>query len=223
MNRLFGTGRPKAPKATLEDCVVSSDARCETVEKKIEKLEQELRSISDQMKRAKTPATKNVFKQKAMRLLQQKKSYEQMLDKQRQHGYGIERICFTQSQIKDTVQTAEAMRAGVAEMKQNMKRIDIDKLENYQDDMEDLMFEAQEISDMFSRSYNLPEIDEAELEAEFEALGNELPEDTSILDDVMSSQSVPTKQPMDFITKSDGSKEDQKQVMTDEFGLPLFK
>ncbi|KAH3700989.1 hypothetical protein DPMN_076014 [Dreissena polymorpha] len=47
------------------------------------------------------------------------------------------------------------------------------------------------------RSYGMPEIDDDELEAELDALGDEigLDEDTSYLDDAVSTPSVPTSEP----------------------------
>lgn len=47
------------------------------------------------------------------------------------------------------------------------------------------------------RSYGMPEIDDSELEAELDALGDEiqLDEDTSYLDDAVTTPSVPTSEP----------------------------
>ena len=72
-------------------------------------------------------------------------------------------------------------------MKKEYKKINIDKVEDLQvslcssfnvlpklqDEMEDMMLEANEIQEVMSRSYGInDDIDEAELEAEFDALGN---------------------------------------------------
>ena len=45
-------------------------------------------------------------------------------------------------------------------------------LNSFKDEMEDMMLEANEIQEVMSRSYGInDDIDEAELEAEFDALG----------------------------------------------------
>ena len=49
MNRLFGSGKPKAPAPTLSDAIASADARGESVEKKISKLDAELLKFKTQM------------------------------------------------------------------------------------------------------------------------------------------------------------------------------
>jgi len=43
MNRLFGRGTPKAPPPNLGDCVSNVDSRAESVDKKIARLDAELR------------------------------------------------------------------------------------------------------------------------------------------------------------------------------------
>ena len=90
--------------------------------------------------------------------------------------------------MKDTQQTVTAMKAGVKQMKKEYKKINIDKVEDLQvfwseidkwfhlmieDELEDMMYEADEIQNVMGRSYGIgDDIDEAELEAEFDALGN---------------------------------------------------
>ena len=45
-------------------------------------------------------------------------------------------------------------------------------ISNIQDELEDMMYEANEIQEVMGRSYGIgDDIDEAELEAEFDALG----------------------------------------------------
>ncbi|XP_016310047.1 charged multivesicular body protein 5-like [Sinocyclocheilus anshuiensis] len=78
-----------------------------------------------------------------------------------------------------------------------------------------MMEEANEVQDALSRSYGTPEIDEDELEAELDALGDELllDDDSSYLDEASSAPSIPEGMPSDTKTNKDG-------VLVDEFGLP---
>lgn len=56
---------------------------------------------------------------------------------------------------------------------------------------------SNEIQEVMGRSYGMPEIDDDELEAELDALGDELgmDEDSSYLDEAVSTPSVPTSEP----------------------------
>jgi len=64
-------------------------------------------------------------------------------------------------------------------MKRQYGKIDINKLERVHDDLEDLLDQANEIQESLTRSYAVPDdIDEAELEAELDALALEPEEET---------------------------------------------
>jgi charged multivesicular body protein 5 len=66
-----------------------------------------------------------------------------------------------------------------------------------QDEMADMLEQADEVQEALGRSYGTPEIDEDELEAELDALGDEiaLDDDSSYLDDAVKAPSAPDKEP----------------------------
>lgn len=66
-----------------------------------------------------------------------------------------------------------------------------------QDELADLMEQADEVQEALGRSYNTPELDEDDLAAELEALGDEiaLDDDTSYLDDVRKAPEAPKDKP----------------------------
>lgn len=66
-----------------------------------------------------------------------------------------------------------------------------------QDELEDLMDQANDIQEVMGRSYGMPELDDDELEAELDALGDEigLDEDVSYLDNAIAAPSAPTSEP----------------------------
>ncbi len=72
----------------------------------------------------------------------------------------------TTENLKNTMITVDAMKAGAKEMKKQYKHINLDKIEKLQDEMEDLMDMANEVQETIGRSYGLPDdLDEADLEA----------------------------------------------------------
>lgn len=50
-------------------------------------------------------------------------------------------------------------------MKKEYKKINIDVVEDLQDEMEDLLEDANEIQEVLGRSYGCPDVDEEDLEA----------------------------------------------------------
>lgn len=214
MNRIFGTAKPRAPKATLNDAISSTDGRVDSVEVKMKRLDAELMRYKEQMSRMKEGPAKNAVKQKAMRVLQQKKMYEGHRDQMMQQSFNMEQSQFVTENLKNTVTTVEAMKMGAKEMKQQYKNINIDKIDKVQDEMEDLMEQANEIQEALGRSYGTPDdIDEADLEAELDALESEgMFEDAS--PSYLEESTAPTYIDTPAIMPSQPAQE------LDEFGLP---
>ncbi|CAG8447221.1 8630_t:CDS:2 [Ambispora leptoticha] len=174
MNRIFGSSK-KIPKPTLNDAIASTDSRVDAIEVKIKKLDAELAKYKDQMKKMREGPGKNAIKAKALRVLKQRKLYENQRDQLQQQSFNMEQANFTTENLRNVVSTVDAMQTANKEMQKQYKKIDITHIEKIQDDMEDLMEQANDIQETLGRTYGLPEdIDEDELEAELDALGDEL-------------------------------------------------
>jgi len=216
MRRLFGAGGKKEPPPNLTDAIANVDSRGESIDKKIAKLDAELVKYRDQMKKTREGPGKNALKQKALRILKQKKMYENQRDQLGQQSFNMEQSNFAIQGMKDTQTTLSAMKLGLKDMKREYKKLDINKIEDMQDEMEDMLDMNNEIQDAMSRQYDSPDIDEADLEAELEALGDELEldADSSYLDDAIKAPGVPSREPGADSRLTDGG------VAVDEFGLP---
>lgn len=175
MNRIFGTNKAKTPKPTLEDAISAADGRVATVEVKIKKLDGELARYRDQLNKMRDGPGKNAVKQRALRVLQQKKMYESQRDQLMQQSFNMESAVFSAENVKNTMSTLQAMQDSNKAMKKQYKDINIDKIYDMQDEMADLMEQANEVQEVMGRSYNLPDdVDEQDLEAELDALGDDL-------------------------------------------------
>jgi len=214
MNRLFGKGKPKEPAPNLTDCIAGVDSRAESVEKKIQRLDAELVKYKDQMKKMREGPAKNAVKQKALRVLKQKKMYEAQSDNLRNQAFNMEQTNYATQTLKDTKTTVAAMKTGMKDMKREFKNINIDQIEDLQDDMADMLEQADEVQEALGRSYNTPELDEDDLQAELDALGDEmlLDEDSTFLDDALNAPNAPSKEP--------GAETVKDGLPVDEFGLP---
>lgn len=89
------------------------------------------------------------------------------------------------------------MKTSVKSFKKEFKNIDLNKIEDMQDELEDMMEDASEIQELMGRSYGMPEVDEGDLEAELEALGDDLGigTDDSYLDEAINAPGVPSREP----------------------------
>lgn len=163
---------------------------------------------------------KNAVKQKALRVLKQRKMYEQQADNLRQQSFNMEQANYATQTLKDTQVTVNAMKTGMKQMQKEFKKINIDDIEvskfgsytrnicfglefikyyfqDVQDNLADLLEQSDEVQEVMGRSYGMPDIDEDELQAELDALGDELAldTDTSYLDDAVAAPNVPGKEP----------------------------
>ncbi|KAL1740542.1 vacuolar protein sorting-associated protein 60 [Schizophyllum fasciatum] len=187
MNRIFGTSSSRKPKPSLQDAIASTDARVSSIEVKVRKLDGELARYKEQMSKLRNGPGKNAIQQRALRTLKQKRMYESQLEQLTQQTFNMESAALTTENLRNTMATVDAMKMANKEMRKQYGKIDIDKIENVQFEMEDLIEQANEIQESLGRSYAVPdELDEADLEAELDALALEGPdeEETSYLADL---------------------------------------
>jgi charged multivesicular body protein 5 len=87
----------------------------------------------------------------------------------------MEQASMTTENLRNTMATVDAMKVANKELKKQYGKIDIDKIESIHYDMEDLLESANEIQATMGRSYGVPdELDEADLQAELDALEDDL-------------------------------------------------
>jgi len=174
MNRLFGA-KNNPPKPTLNSAISNVDARIESIDVKLAKLTSELTTYHQRLARMRDGPGKTALKQKALKVLQQRKQYEAQKDQLQQQSWNMEQAGMMQDNLKNTMATVDAMKTTQKELKKQYGKVDIDKIERMQDEMADLMDIGNDIQESISRSYEVPEdVDEAELDAELEALGEEV-------------------------------------------------
>jgi charged multivesicular body protein 5 len=118
---------------------------------------------------------KTAIKQKALKVLQQRKQYEAQRDQLQAQSWNMEQAGMMQDNLKNTMTTIDAMKTTTKELRKQYGKVNIDKIDKLQDEMADLMDMGNDIQDAISRSYDVPEdVDESELDAELEALGDEV-------------------------------------------------
>ncbi|KAI6047501.1 Snf7 family [Pisolithus marmoratus] len=171
MNRIFGSSAGKKPKPTLQDAINSTDTRIASIEVKIKKLDGELMRYKEQMSKLRNGPGKNAIQQRALRVLQQKKMYESQINQLSQQTFNMESAALATENLRNTMATVDAMKTANKELRKQYGKIDMNKIDNMHDELEELVEQANEIQESLARSYAVPdEIDEADLEAELDAL-----------------------------------------------------
>lgn len=174
MNRLFGT-KNKTPKPTLDDAIGNIDDRISSLDVKITKVNSELATYQQKLSKMRDGPGKSTIKQRAIKLLRQRKQLESQRDQLMSQSWNISQAQMTTENLKNTMITVDAMRQTNKELRKTYGKINIDKLEDMQDEMLDLIDQSNELQNVLGRSYDVPDdISESELDAELEALGDEL-------------------------------------------------
>jgi len=160
----------QAPRPTLQDASATMEARGERQDDRIMKLDKELARYTQQLKTMKPGPAKQQVQKRAMAILKQKKMYENQREQTRNQQFNMDQVMFAQESLAETANTVSAMKDANKALKKQFKAIDINQVEDMQDDMADLLEQAEEIQSAMGRSYNTDDIDEADLEAELAAM-----------------------------------------------------
>lgn len=164
------------------------DNRVSSIDVKLSALNSELSTYQAKMSKMRDGPGKNALRQKALKVLQRRKQYEAQRDQLSQQSWNMEQAGMMQDNLKNVMTTVDAMKTTTKELKKQYGKVDIDKIEQMQDEMADLMEVGNEIQESISRAYDVPEdVDEADLDAELEALGEE-----SMFESSMAESAVPS-------------------------------
>jgi len=203
MRRLFGIEKEvkeEGPKITLDDSIKMMDDRSAHLDKKIKDLDIEIHKQKEIINKSRNVSAKNSAKQRAMQLLKQKKTYENQRNSLMQQSFNIEQASFATQTMQDTALTIQAMRGANIALKNQMKELNLDDLEDIQDELQDMFDQTNEIQEIMSRTYDMPgDINEADLEQELQDFeldmgDEELPD--YLTDDIPTNlPSIPTSVP----------------------------
>lgn len=174
MDRLFGS-KSKAPKPTLTGAITSLDDRTSAIAVKIAGLNAELASYQDKLSRMRPGPGQRAVRAKALRVLQRRRAYEAQQETLEAHTWNLEQVQTMQDTARNAAVTVEALRSSGRELRRTLGRVDVAAVERLQDEMADLVDVGNEIQESLARAYDVPEdVDEADLDAELEALGAEM-------------------------------------------------
>lgn len=175
MNRLFGNKSAPSYKPTLDSAISNIDERIASIDVKLASINVELSGYQSQISKMRDGPGKSAIKQKALKVLQRRKMYEGQRDQLQQQSWNMEQASMMQNNLKNVMTTVDTMKLTNKALKQQYGQINIDKIEQLQNEMADLMDLGNDIQESISRSYDIPDdVDEAELDAELEALEDQV-------------------------------------------------
>jgi charged multivesicular body protein 5 len=75
---------------------------------------------------------KNALKQRAMKVLQQRKMYDGQRDQLQSSSWSMEQAVMTTENLRNTMTTVDAMKSANKEMRRQYGKIDVNKIERFE-------------------------------------------------------------------------------------------
>ena len=154
-----------------DDVIHSTEMRAGNLQARVAKLEQEILNHKREMSRhRKGTASYNMAYQRAMQAMKQKKRLEGRLQNTMAMQFNMEHIRDAKVEMRDQAAMVSGLRQEVQQMERMKNEIDVDDVEDIHDQMQEVMEDANEISQVLGRNYDVGVVDDYELEAELNAL-----------------------------------------------------
>lgn len=183
MNRIFGYGNKKTHDQLLQESGRAMDQaqqglqeRVSQLDTQISQLNFQLQSLQKKISSSRSSAGQRPLRQQALKLLNKRKKLEQMRDSLDSQSWSMSQAQMTSDNLKNTMITVNALKQTNKALKSQYGKINIDKLQDMQDEMMDLIEqgdELQEILAMNTMNGDIEDVDESELDAELDALADE--------------------------------------------------
>ncbi|EDO16026.1 hypothetical protein Kpol_495p24 [Vanderwaltozyma polyspora DSM 70294] len=182
MNRIFGYGNKKSQDQLLQESGKAMDQAQQGLQNRISQLDTQISQINFQLQglqkrisNSKSSAGQKPLRQQALKLLNKRKQLEQMRDSMDSQSWSMTQAQMTSDNLKNTMVTVNALKQTNKALKSQYGKIDIDKLQDMQDEMIDLIEQGNELQDVLAMNgtEGIEDIDEFELDAELDALAEE--------------------------------------------------
>ncbi|CAL8072898.1 unnamed protein product [Orchesella dallaii] len=235
MKRLVGLPN-KTPKTAanknknINDIVKSTDEKATEIDRKIEHCDAELRKINAQMRNSVSGVSKRSLQEKARGILMRKKRFELQAEQLRDKSFNMDSLAMTITAAEDASTIATVMQKGAKQLKKQLKKIDVDAIEQTQDELADLIELTDDVQSAISKNYDIPEdIDDDELNSQLELLGDEIvaDNDPSYIDAVLQPSTNPSATRSSSKHRhgggGNGPGAGPAAIEVDDFGLPVLR
>ena len=190
------------------------DARMSTLQDKIRQMDRELFDLKKQMKRARGAGKARLMKRAKM-VLQRRKMLDQQYGQTMNQSFAMEQTTFAIQSAKDTKEQVAAMKGARDELQKFSQDLNLDEVEDLYDDMDDILMDQEEVQEIMGRSFgNIEDVDEDELMAEIDGIGEEDFEEFE--DDVPAYMPEASNAPLPASATSQPA-----VAQKDDYGLPI--
>ena len=146
--------------------------RVNELDGKIAQMDQEIQSLYLKLRQTRGNQ-RDFLKQKLLHLLKRRKMMGSQQKNYFSHQMALDNVAFTQENIQNTMEMATAMKQGYQANMEIMKGVDLDQLADIKADMQDMMWECNNINEQLN--YDLEDdVDEDDIDQELADIENDL-------------------------------------------------
>ncbi|SMN19540.1 similar to Saccharomyces cerevisiae YDR486C VPS60 Cytoplasmic and vacuolar membrane protein involved in late endosome to vacuole transport [Maudiozyma saulgeensis] len=183
MNRIFGYGNKKSHDQLMKESNQAMtqaqqglQSRISQLDTQISQINMQLQTIQKRLSNVRSPAGQKPLRAQALKLLNKRKKLEQMRESLDNQDWSMTQSKMMSDTLANTMVSVNALKQSNMALKSQYGKIDIDKLEDMQDEMIDLIEKGEELQNALSMNTNsldVDDIDEDELDAELDALAED--------------------------------------------------
>lgn len=183
MNRIFGYGNKKNHEQMMQESTQAMNqaqqglqARMSKLDTQIAQLNLQLQTIQKRLTIVKSVSGQKPLRTQALKLLNKRKKLEEMREQLDNQDWSMTQAQMMNDNLTNTMISVNALKQNNLALKAQYGKINIDKLEDMQDEMLDLIDKGEELQNALNLNAmgnDIDDIDEGELDAELEALADE--------------------------------------------------
>lgn len=166
---------PRAPTQTVDQAVHNATMRQGHLEARMRKCEADIEGLKKDLARTRAgTAQHNMYKRRILAAMRERKRIDQQIGSSFAQQANLTAVQDAQYQLTEAKETGAMLEEQNRVMQRQMKEVNVDRIADVQDDMREHLLDNQEIQETLGADYGVDGIDDAELEAELEGLGEEM-------------------------------------------------
>lgn len=165
--------RPAAP--TVDQAVQNATMRQGHLEARMRKCEGDIESLKKELARTRPGTSQHsMYKRRILAAMRERKRIDQQIGSSFAQQSNLTAVQDAQYQLNEAAETGAMLQEQNRVMQGQMRKVNIDTIQDAQDDMREHLQDTQDIQEILGQEYGVDGIDDAELEAELEGLGEEM-------------------------------------------------
>ena len=163
---------------SMDQAQQALSGRVSQLETQISQINFQLTALNKRIKATKSSLGQRPLRQQALKLINKRKQLESMRDSIDSQSWTMQQAQMTNDNLQNTMITINALKQTNKSLKSQYGKIDLEKLQDMQDEMIDLIEQGNELQDVLATNNNIgvgdiDDIDDLELDAELDALAEE--------------------------------------------------